>query len=466
MSDSIFQQLRAGGARWRAPTEFTLCGETFTAVAPLCAVRRKRVAVRALWRGRAVRVQLMADADARRTLRRTVVGARAMRTAGIAAAELLHCLRADGGVAMVFGFIDGAQSPATVWRDAPSKRESLARAALHALTDLHAHGLTLAGAKLQSFMLVDERMLPCDLGAVRRVTMMPAQIRLRNIARFIARFTPQWQRQLIELQAPDIEARAPLERAVLRATRRHQSRRLKQCMRASGEVAVHKSWRRNAAWKRAAHSDALLAFVQHPNRWIAQHAAPHQTWLKDSAISSVLCVQMSGRTVVIKRHKSKDAMQAVRRSVRISRSWRNWRNAHLLAMNDIATPEPIAFVERRFGPLRLGGGYYVCAFDDAPTALMKYQTDLPSADELMHFAQLFSTLQLARLCHGDCNAKNLLVRDDCIALVDLDASKKQHSAKKARACALRDWRRFLRCWEDRPQVLKVFRDAIQSPPAP
>lgn len=51
--------------------------------------------------------------------------------------------------------------------------------------------------------------------------------------------------------------------------RRHKKFHLKQIFTGNDEIAVHKSWRQVAVWKRAHHCDELMSFFQNPDAWMA-----------------------------------------------------------------------------------------------------------------------------------------------------------------------------------------------------
>jgi len=102
------------------------------------------------------------------------------------------------------------------------------------------------------------------------------------------------------------------------------------------------------------------------------------------------------------------------------------------------------------------GAYYVCAFCDAPSAAARYRDAPPSGKELQWFAELFAGMRMARICHGDFKASNLLVTKDGIALVDLDSMKAHARARNHRRCAAKDRRRFLQNWQDRPAQWDAF----------
>ena len=182
--------------------------------------------------------------------------------------------------------------------------------------------------------------------------------------------------------------------------------------------------------------------------------------LKDGNSATVVRVLMDGRPVVIKRNNIKNLRHWWRRCLRPTRSHVNWRNAHLLKISGITTPEPIAFTERRVGLFRLRG-YYVCAFNDFPSAAQRYASQKPTARELAWFGELFTGLHLAQLYHGDLKASNFLVTDKGIALIDID-SMREAKGWSMNALKQKDRERFLKNWDDRPELQKLFSDVLNG----
>ncbi len=141
----------------------------------------------------------------------------------------------------------------------------------------------------------------------------------------------------------------------------------------------------------------------------------------------------------------------------------NWRNAHFLKISGIATPAPIAFVEKRWGPLRLGG-YYVCAYRDAPVAAEKYRCTAPTQREQKWFAALFEKMRRAQIYHGDFNAHNILVTAHGLEIIDLDRMQDCARAGRSVFCYKnrKDRRRFLHDWRHKPRQLKCFTQALEA----
>ena len=167
--------------------------------------------------------------------------------------------------------------------------------------------------------------------------------------------------------------------------------------------------------------------------------------------------------MIIKRYNRASIFRTLRYYLRTSKARASWRNAHLLKISGIKTPSPIAFVEKRWGPFLLSS-YFVCAFNDFPTAAQKYQHQPPNELELNWFGELLEKMRRARIYHGDLNAHNLLVTDNGIAIIDIP--QMQDLSAKSQRTFLRshhkDQQRFLQRWQKKPQQLKCFTEILEE----
>jgi serine/threonine-protein kinase RIO1 len=73
--------------------------------------------------------------------------------------------------------------------------------------------------------------------------------------------------------------------------------------------------------------------------------------------------------------------------------------------------------------------------------------------ELAALDTLLRQMLAARLSHGDFKANNLLLRDDRLAIIDLDSMRPHDSTEKFRHAFERDLNRLLRNW---PEDSAVF----------
>lgn len=73
---------------------------------------------------------------------------------------------------------------------------------------------------------------------------------------------------------------------------------------------------------------------------------------KTGGAASVGRVEVAGRTLVVKRYNIKGFAHWLKRFWRPSRAWHSWQEGNRLAFLGIATPKPLALLEKRFLWLR------------------------------------------------------------------------------------------------------------------
>ena len=436
-------------------------GETLRCTEVLRLLPGKRVVMRAQWRGQLVLIKLILDtAPGRRNLRREQAGYRILKDAGIVTPELLltaHC--EDGSHILLFEFVAQAQRLSDLWRDETARRSQIAASGLDLVARLHRKGCLHTDLHLDNFLLADGQIYVIDAASVEvRPNTEYGRWQRENLALFLAQFAPLGRTTVWDALATQYAEAATdpeLEQAVDRAWQRRKSRYLKKCFRESSEFSIQKNWCQVATWKRVRHSADLVSFLQNPDDWVAKGEL-----LKGGNSATVVRVSMDGRPVAIKRNNIKNLCHWWQRCLRPTRSHVNWRNAHLLRISGIETPEPIAFVERRWGPFRFEG-YYVCAYDSSPSVEKKYASKPPTQPELDRFSELFKRMNLARIYHGDLKSSNLLVTDKGIALIDLE-SMKTCSAFNVTTLQQKDRNRFLKNWQDKPTQWKLFSEVFRS----
>jgi hypothetical protein len=172
---------------------------------------------------------------------------------------------------------------------------------------------------------------------------------------------------------------------------------------------------------------------------------------KTGGAASVGKVEVAGRTLVIKRYNIKGFAHWLKRFWRPSRAWHSWLEGHRLGFLGIATPRPLALIERRFGPLQAlrGTAWLIVEHCDGESLAQRFPRDedtAPSVTDLSAIVDLFKQLASARISHGDLKATNLLWCGNRLSLIDLDAMHQhttvasyQRAWRKDRARLLRNW---------------------------
>lgn len=182
--------------------------------------------------------------------------------------------------------------------------------------------------------------------------------------------------------------------------------------------------------------------------------------LKHDRTTTVALVENAGHRWIIKRYNTKNLWHALRRTVRRSRAANSWTMSRAFRSAGIATADPVAFIERRFGPLRMRS-YFVSVFVEAGDlqTLVSAAGGGSSGDierAKRHVIALFRTLRAARLNHGDMKATNILVAGGGLVLIDFDAAAEPATAEAFERGYRKDRARFLKNWSAHPALYECF----------
>ena len=297
--------------------------------------------------------------------------------------------------------------------------------AFHALGRLHAAGLVQADLHLGNFLQGGEDILVIDGDAVRSITPgkpLDEQQACANLAVLLAQLPMVWDAYRSPLLTAYVAGGgvqptdpATLDEAVSRVRawrlRDFLGKTLRDCTLFS---VVRGAWRFSAV--RRSEADFLAPIMIAPD-----DAMRGGLLLKDGRTSTVARVEHEGRELVIKRYNLKNLRHALARFWRPSRAWHSWREGHRLSLLGIATPQPLALVEERWGPLRRRA-FLVNAYCPGRSLLdvlsAEYEPEPALASALL---TLFASLHSARISHGDLKATNLLWDGARLWLIDLDA---------------------------------------------
>jgi len=235
---------------------------------------------------------------------------------------------------------------------------------------------------------------------------------------------------------------------------------LKKIYRECSAFVCRKAWERFMVCDRDFHNEAMARFLDDPDLVIDASRL-----LKDGNTSTVALVEVGGQRLVVKRYNIKNPWHALNRSLRPSRAWVSWRNAHRLALLGIPTPKPIAFLEKRWGPFR-SVAYFIMEYVDGIDAYRLFHSD--TAREINReglVKRLGKLLQLfadASISHGDFKATNFIVANEGLAIIDVDGMCEHRLRWRFRRAFRRDCKRFMKNWTDLPEVARIFRDQLAN----
>jgi tRNA A-37 threonylcarbamoyl transferase component Bud32 len=427
------------------------------ALAVLRLLPGKRVVMRGIFRERAVAIKLFVKSNSSaRHIAREQAGYEQVRAVGLQCPRLLahfvsRCGRFEG---LIYEFLVDATDLAQCWpRFDPAQKRQWLRRLVDAMLQMHQRaGACQQDIHLGNFMFRDDQLYILDLGSIAIGSAPLPQPRcIDNLGQLIAQFDIG-ERSLLDDAVSHYFAQCgwagnpallqDLQRAIEKAWRYRLRDYLGKSQRDCTLTRFEQRFDRVLAVRREWEGEDLQRFVDDPDRFMANCEL-----LKAGNTATVAKGLLNGRPVVIKRYNMKNWRHAIGRSLRRTRAEHSWRMAHLLEIMGFDSLRPVALLEHKRGPLR-GRAWFISTWLDAPDLLSVGAQRKLSDAELLALNALLRQMVAARLSHGDFKANNLLLRDDHLAIIDLDSMRRHSSAEKFRRAFARDLKRLQRNWTD------------------
>ena len=148
--------------------------------------------------------------------------------------------------------------------------------------------------------------------------------------------------------------------------------------------------------------------------------------LKQDKTTFVSRLKWNGKDVVVKRFNHKGFIHSLRHTIKKSRAHRGWLHGLRLGILDIATPRPLAFIEKRRG-LLVWKSYLVTEYVEGPNLYYFLRDDKTGEEErsaaMQQVVELLDRLGKYRITHGDLKHSNILITENGPVLTDLDGMK-------------------------------------------
>lgn len=454
-------QLAQAGRAPQLPLRLELAGEALELQQLLRVLPEQRYVGVARWRERLVLGKFLVGAKAERHFQRELQGARVLAEQGLHTPALLAqgWLVGQGGW-LLFDYLEGAESLWDAWQTVASQplmsepQQAVLGEALGVIAQMHTKGLWQADLHLDNLLRHAGRVSIIDGGGVRvEVAGKPlsrARV-LENLGMFFAQLPAEVQPFIEELLVHYLlvngEHALPLE-ALLAEVDKVRRWRLRDYMRKIARDCSLFSAKIGAFGLRVVRrhcADQLVPLLSEPDALLAQGRA-----LKLGGSATVTQVCQGGRELVVKRYNVKGFTHWLKRFWRPSRAWHSWVEGNRLQLLGIATPQPLAVLERRWCWLR-GRAYLIteyCGGQDIIARFNRYHDESPPESDLLALDHLFAALLRERISHGDFKGSNLFwdERLGRWSLIDLDAMQQHRSARRFARAYARDRARFLRNW--------------------
>ena len=454
-------ELNQAGRTPDLPLTLEIAGDSLILERLLRVLPGQRYVGMARWQGRLVLAKLLVGDKAQPHFQRELEGAQLMASQGLLTPELLAQGFVEGqGGWLLFEFLDGAQGLGGAWREAASQpvltdaQQGVLAEALSAIGQMHGRGLWQADLHLDNLLRHSGRLYLIDGGGVHCETpgqpLSRARV-LENLGVFFAQLPaeldPHLEELLIHYLLANGEHALPLEllQAEVAKVRRWRLRDyLKKVARDCSLFAARIGAFGLRVVRRESES-SLRSLLADPDAHIE---AGHL--YKAGGTATVAGVEVEGRLLVVKRYNVKSWLHWLKRFWRPSRAWHSWIEGNRLELLGIATPRPLAVIERRWCWLR-GRAYLItdyCGGQDIIARFEAYKQATPPETELLALDRLFAALLRERISHGDFKGHNLFWDEarGAWSLIDLDAMRQHRSARSFARAYARDRARFLRNW--------------------
>ncbi len=336
----------------------------------------------------------------------------------------------------------------------------------------HEAGLRQNDIHLGNFLVKDNDIFSID-GAdvdVRHADRsLPVKKSLDNLGLFFAQFLPEFD-NLMEIGFKEYikirkwQAFDDLYDRLVKSTRHNRKIRknkyLRKIYRECSEYMCQKSWNSFLVLSREYRGETMNRLLSDPDL-----AIKNGQMLKDGGASTVALVNINGIRLVIKRYNRKSIGHFIKRTFRHSRAYISWRNAHRLAMLGISSNKPVALLERRLGPFCLTA-YYISEYIEGPDAynlLHSKEVDQNDTQQIAcWFRELMQRFADEFISHGDLKATNVIVTENGLSVIDLDAMREHRYKYWFLRAFKKDIKRLLKNWDDLPRVCKIFHKELKT----
>ncbi|WP_426618559.1 lipopolysaccharide kinase InaA family protein [Pseudomonas rustica] len=423
-----------------------------------------------VWRGRPVLAKLLVGSKAARHFQRELNGVKLLAAQGLTTPLLLADGLKDGeGGWLLFEFLEDAESLGDAWQKVESlpvladEQSAVLGDALGAIAQLHSKGLWQEDLHLDNLLRHGGQLYLIDGAGICAETAgqpLSRQKVLENLGVFFAQLPkalePFTEELLVYYLLSNGEHALPLE-ALQKQIDKVRAWRLRDYLIKVGRECTLFAVQRGAFALRAIRREEEAAMA--PVLEQADALLDQGHLYKTGGAASVGKVEVAGRKLVIKRYNIKNFAHWLKRFWRPSRAWHSWREGNRLAFLGIATPKPLAVLEKRFLWLR-SRAYLITEYLPGPDIIERFAPYVENGNapesELQALDQLFARLIAERISHGDFKGHNLFWQDDRWALIDLDSMCQHRSASSFAPAYARDRARFMRNWPESSALYQVI----------
>ncbi len=431
----------------------------------------KRIVCRATWQGEKVLAKIYLSDRANAHITREVTGLQLLLDVKLPAPQIITTCTVQDEIAQVLllQYFPDATDFSIRWNHATDQQQiALLKRIVVLIATMHAKGFKQEDAHLDNFLLQcehggDDKLILIDGADIKAISAPDKSIQIENLALFFAQFPHK-----NDIHIPDLftlycktigwRLNAALAAQLLQQTylkRRYRNKKfVEKSFLNSTQFIKQQNWHYRMICQRAYYNTDFKALLKNLDAAIAGGVI-----LKNGNSATVAKVTCGKLELVIKRYNIKNITHRLRRAFRPSRAATSWANAHRLNHCGIKTPEAIAILEQRIGPLR-SKAYIINLYVAGVSATQFFndnnQAAKPNSSVIQQFKDVFAAMDNIMVSHGDFKASNFIVHDNQVMMIDLDSMQQHQNQNKFRSAFNKDLARFKRNWDNKPKIKAAF----------
>lgn len=430
----------------------------------------RRLVCKAYLDDKPVLVKLFLDAQREQEADADAAGVEALMAAHIRTPALLFRDRVTDRAypLLVFAYLPDTSSFREGWESAQAARQvSLLVDLLQMVANQHLAGLRQRDFHLRNFLLDPDGNLYAIDGGDYLISDAPVDkaaalqnlgVLFGHLPRRVLVREPGLLEHYLNLRQWQFEPE--LMDKVFNAANRFRRRRARIIShKAFRDCSEFKIWHKGAfhiSQRRDLDSQALLDWMETSRLDLLPET---DRMLKPGNSQTVWQSRIAGLDVVIKRYNIKNWRHALRRGFSRSRASRSWENAHALRAYHIRTPEPLAMIEQRTGPIRRRAWFITRVADGISANEYFRARALPDLEaDARRLADLVNAFAENELLHGDMKATNFMLSERAVQVIDLDSMRQDVGAVEI----AEDRRRFLANWEQDAELQRRLTELLAS----
>ncbi len=371
---------------------------------------------------------------------------------------------------LITEYLQDAENPCSLLKlnDPENRTREILNQFFALLAEFHKAGLVQKDLHLNNFLIKGNILYAIDAANLKKTgSPLSASAASDNIALFFAQFDKDFYPELLKaiesyhnsnpyenINQKTIIALAKTKRQLIW---KKVSRKL---FRNCTSVVRKSNFRHLILCKRNYYKNQFIDFLNNPDDFLQKSPL-----LKDGNSSTVGLVEIDGCKYAVKRYNIQNSVKFICRQFTPTRTRRCWLIGHLLIFSNIKTPEPIAIIEKRLGPIRTVG-YIITEFIDAPSIrqVLSYAKDNKQEQSkiLTCFISSLKKLHERKITHGDFKDTNFHYDDGELYIVDLDSVKLHKSRLMLKRAIKKDYRRLIQNYQEKKNILEIINRTLRE----